>query len=403
VKIKGKDGKIIEKIYQLIVEKEKIVTNDLSGYTDVLGPEFVNLYPQQQEVLQEMRIPGLMNILKKVLSPCEKKVTVLESGETSGHIFAKNGRKIVKGIDGISYNLIQPEDFGGNENSQQFRDLMHSKISEFTQRGDFLFFELNCAGRGYPSNSTNFWNVFGNNKRCYLSTFESLKREYEQLSLDTHASKVSLPVIKENGKRYFVLSVSRPDIESDPFANDIDAPLIAGIDFGSSSGAAVANAATWALGVQLLQRLGYVVDQQFWDSIFTDSKYDHLFDPVYWVDAKGKIGPKGKEYIKGKVLIRDRFIKHFNVFGLNTEEIKKLKPGETVPLIKYHKKISDYSYIHFGSDLGIVWINGVPYLSYDKLLHQGIRSENIQGFLQNFDVDILIGDKQKKEVYWKSW
>ncbi len=50
------------------------------------------------------------------------------------------------------------------------------------------------------------------------------------------------------------------DPNDHPIKNDVDSRLFVGINFGSTSGAAAANAATWAVANKLLLDMGIEID-----------------------------------------------------------------------------------------------------------------------------------------------
>lgn len=405
--VKNSQGEVLSKKYTIVVEYGDIETENLNKYKEIQFPDLI--MPNGRELtprIQAMGIPWLQKILEhNIIAPSDKTTTVLEIGEGSQHIFWDYMKKIIGNIGNIQYKLLSLKDYWWDSDDANFRQKLKEKITEYTQNGNFLLTEINESARWDSdyAGSTNFWNTFKNNNQVFTSFAEGGLWEYEKLAQQGYG-KVSLPGFRaENGKRYLYLNRSWTDSESNPFINSIDEPLYVGIDFWSSSGASAANAATWALGTDLLHRLGHSVDRNFWNTIFTDPKYDACFEPAYRIDTDGKLWEKNKEYEKGRVLIWDNFVNIFQTFALNTTEIQSLQKGQRVPLMKYWE-ILDHNSLHIAEKKGIVSEekNGkvVFYIDYNLLAEQ-IGEDNVPQFLADPHYEYLIGDEDTKTRYWK--
>ncbi len=402
---KGKMGEKKSSTAKTVIEisdtrKLEIPTNDLKLYKEPKRIEFDKNNNAQPRLAHKMGIPHMQGIIEYVIKDSGKKITVLEIAEQWGsHWFKRYMKKIIGDNTGITYKWqILPKQWHYNENTRKF-------LEDEIKDSDFAILELNRHDQRKTSwSDMGIWDIFESYPNSYVSSGAwSTIDNYEKLA-NQWLMKVCLPwFYHDEHKKYYIHDNNKyADPQAHPIKNDVDSPLLVGIDIGSTSGATAANAATWTLAVKFLSDIGIKVDRSYLDTLLSnkDGTYNDLFENAYHAYTNDQGERIWTDDVVGHVLILTKLIDHFKVFAFNPE-IANLQAGQQLPLMKNHDKIKLETII-IASEKAIIYKDGMPYIDYDLGVKQGLDMEN---FKKNIDTElkILVGNKESKTFYWKNY
>ncbi len=378
--------------------KLEIPTNDLSEYKNPECTIFDEGKVDWRNLANKMGLTNVRGLLKNVIKDSGKKVSVLEIAESPSHKFKHNMKKIIKDT-GVKYKwqeLTKDEKRAYNENTKKF-------LENAIKNSDFAVFELNRDDkRNSPWSEANVGDIL----EAYHNNYTSAAGwciNYEKISNEKNL-KVSLAgFYHTEHKKYYIHDHNKySDPDAHPIKNDIDSRLFVGINFWSTSGAAAANAATWAVASKLLFDMGIEVDWDYFNEILENKtgEYDDLFEDAYYVYKDENWENIYTNKIVGKVFILQNLINHFNFFDLNPE-IANLQAGQQFPLMKNHDRIKPETII-IASEKAIVYKDGIPYIDYDLGKKQGLDMETFKKNIAT-ELKFLVGDKSSKTFYWKNY